>query len=80
MDVNDNAYNGYHNTNCPSARQLAMVQTDREAHNEGVACVWMAENETFGSMYACSLSSSRLSICRERPQPGHCVTDLSPVH
>ncbi|GFW88276.1 hypothetical protein TNCV_820331 [Trichonephila clavipes] len=41
------AHNGCYYSDCPSARCLAMIQSDTEVCSEGAACVWMTDNETF---------------------------------
>ncbi|GFU46258.1 uncharacterized protein TNCV_2155831 [Trichonephila clavipes] len=59
-----------------------MVREDTGATSEGAACAWMAAGEAVGytgAFLPMSWSSRRL-VCRERPEPGLHVNDISRIH
>ncbi|GFY28741.1 uncharacterized protein TNCV_3441081 [Trichonephila clavipes] len=76
------ARNGCRDPKCLSDRRLRMVRKDTEAPSEGATCAWMAADETVGSTLAFLTMwwSSRLLVCRGRPEPGFRVNDISRIH
>ncbi|GFX40993.1 uncharacterized protein TNCV_2216911 [Trichonephila clavipes] len=66
----------------PSARCLPMVREDTGALSEAATCAWMAANELVNSTltFLTMWRSSRRLVCREWPEPGLLVNDISRIH
>ncbi|GFS50102.1 uncharacterized protein TNCV_881331 [Trichonephila clavipes] len=59
-----------------------MVREDTGARSEGATCVRMAANEAIGCTRAFLMMwwFSRRLVCREHPELGLCVKDISQIH
>ncbi|GFT18269.1 hypothetical protein TNCV_710761 [Trichonephila clavipes] len=79
-EINGSTRNGRRASNSPPTKGLA--QTVAEARNEGAACVWIADNETVGTMcgYRMIWWSSLLLVYRGPHEPSHHVIDFCLVH
>ncbi|GFX73513.1 integrase catalytic domain-containing protein [Trichonephila clavipes] len=66
----------------PRRMRFRMVREDKWAPSEGTTCVWMAADEAFGctSAFHTMGRSSRRLVCRERPETGFRVNDISWIH
>ncbi|GFX10562.1 uncharacterized protein TNCV_2583831 [Trichonephila clavipes] len=82
LGVKRSTRNGRHDSKCPSARCLRMVREDTGAPNEGATCASMADDEAVDCTRAflTMWRSSRRLVCRECPEPGVRVNDISWIH
>ncbi|GFU75152.1 uncharacterized protein TNCV_2055951 [Trichonephila clavipes] len=74
--------NGRRDPKCPSARRLRMIQEETGAPNENATCAWMPTDEAVGCTRAflTMWRSSRRLVCRQRPEPGLRVNNISRIH
>ncbi|GFV39022.1 uncharacterized protein TNCV_965881 [Trichonephila clavipes] len=82
VGVKGSTRNARHDSKCPSARRLRMVQEGTEAPSEGATSDWMATGESVGCTHAFLTiwqSLQRLA-CRERLEPDLRVNDISQIH
>ncbi|GFU66151.1 uncharacterized protein TNCV_2858241 [Trichonephila clavipes] len=82
VGVKGSTRNGCRDLKCPSARRLRMVRENTGASNEGATRAWMVADEAVGCTRAFFTMwwSSRRLVCRERPEPGLHVNDISRIH
>ncbi|GFU72882.1 uncharacterized protein TNCV_4910111 [Trichonephila clavipes] len=64
------------------ARCLRMVRENTGDASESATCAWMAADEVVGCTpaYLTMWQSSQGLVCRERPEPGLHVNDISRIH
>ncbi|GFW42378.1 uncharacterized protein TNCV_239751 [Trichonephila clavipes] len=82
VGVKGRSCKGCRNPICPSLRRLRMVREDTGAFSEGATCALIATDETVGCTrtFLTMWWSSRLLVCRGRPDSGIRVNDISRIH
>ncbi|GFW70963.1 uncharacterized protein TNCV_190541 [Trichonephila clavipes] len=82
VGVKGSTRNGCQDPKCHSTTRLRIVREDTGAPNESTTCAWLVADEAFGCTRAflTMWRSSRRLVCREHPEPGLHVNDISRIH